>query len=59
MKLVVQTLVLGIVAVGASAAIGSSYRTIATPSGATTVSAMPVPNCNPGKPCGTGSGNGQ
>ena len=53
MKLVLQTLVLGIVAVGASAAIGSSYKTTVTP---THSAAFPVPTCNPGHPCGsTGS----
>lgn len=51
MKLALRTLVLGIVAVGASAAIGSSYKTLTNHS-----SAIPVPTCNPGHPCGNGSG---
>jgi hypothetical protein len=53
MKLIVQALVLGVFAVGASAAIGSSFKTtVVTPHSA----AFPVPTCNPGHPCGSGSG---
>lgn len=55
MKLVLQTIALGIFVVGASAAIGSSYKTTFSPNHA---AAFPVPNCNPGHPC-TGNGNGK
>jgi len=50
MKSIVQAFVLGIVAVGASAAIGS-HQTVATPSHQTSVSAIPMPGCTPGRPC--------
>ncbi|MGA8108510.1 MAG: hypothetical protein WBD46_18955 [Acidobacteriaceae bacterium] len=58
MKSVVQALVLGIVAVGASAAIGSSYQTTALPSHQTVVSAYPMPGCSPGRPCPGNGGSG-
>jgi hypothetical protein len=51
MKSIVQVLVLGIVAVGASAAVRSSHQTVITPSHLAVVSAMPMPGCSPGKPC--------
>jgi hypothetical protein len=57
MKSVIQVLVLGIVAVGASAAIGSSYKTVAVPSTKTVVSAYPVPVCTPGRPCPNPNGS--
>jgi hypothetical protein len=55
MKSVMQVLVLGIVAVGASAAIGSSYQTAALPSHQAAVAAYPMPLCSPGKPCPSGN----
>jgi len=49
MKLVIRTLVLGICAVGASAAIASSHATQSTVrvSHQAVNSALPIPNCNP------------
>lgn len=53
MKFAVQALVLGIVTIGASAAIGSSYKTTTMMPTRHVVSAIPVPDCDPGHPCPT------
>lgn len=57
MKLVVQAFVLGIFAIGASAAIGSSHSNVMAASHQTVVSAMPTPTCGPGH-CAPGQGVG-
>lgn len=47
MKIVVQAFVLGIFAIGTSAAIGTSHSTVMLPNHQV-VSALPMPTCGPG-----------